>query len=291
MAETTYQNLRKFVAPTTEDTRSVHFVEFPEVKKEYFNSDVERSVGRMQSVIELGRFIRDQKNISLKTPCRELVIINPDPQFHQDIKSLESYIQEELNVRSVVVTAEEDKYGVNYKLVPDAKALGMKFKKEASKIRGALSTVTKADIKEFVKTGSITIAGFSLTSEELQVARTFDNTNKNYHAHFTNEVLVILDTELDQSLVDEGLAREIMNRVQRLRKKAGLEATDDIIYHYQITEDPEDNLKKAFKSQKEFLSKSLKQDFADLKGDASKLIITEEQEVNGSKFILDFFKP
>lgn len=94
ISETMYQNLRKFVPETDADTRSVHFLQYPEVKKEYFNADVERSMERMQTVIELGRFIREQKTLSLKTPLKDMIIINPDVQYHEDIKSLESYIQE-----------------------------------------------------------------------------------------------------------------------------------------------------------------------------------------------------
>ena len=66
ITESMYQNLRKCLPPSKEDDRSVHFLMFPQVKKEYFNDDIERAVSRMQAVIELGRVIRDQKNISLK---------------------------------------------------------------------------------------------------------------------------------------------------------------------------------------------------------------------------------
>jgi isoleucyl-tRNA synthetase len=291
MAETTYQNLVKFLPPSKEDVRSVHFVSSPEVKREYFNEEVERSVGRMQAVIELGRFIRDQKTISLKTPCRKLIIINPDQQYHQDIKSLESYIQEELNVREVLVTADEDSYGVNYRLVPDAKALGLKFKKDASKIKSALPSVSISEIKSFLKSGLIEIAGFPLTPAELQVARTFDNSkHPHYHAQFTNEVLVILDTQLDEGLLQEGLAREVINRVQRLRKKAELEATDDVVYHYQITQDENSQLKSVMVDQVELLRRYLKQDLIIGETKGEKLIMEEEQEVNGSKFMLGLMK-
>jgi isoleucyl-tRNA synthetase len=94
MSETMYQNLRLVLPQSKEDTRSVHFLMLPDTKSDYFNDNIERSVGRMQTVIELGRFIREQKTISLKTPCRKLIIINPETQFHEDIKSLESYILE-----------------------------------------------------------------------------------------------------------------------------------------------------------------------------------------------------
>jgi isoleucyl-tRNA synthetase len=94
ITEMMYQNLAQFLPASDEDRRSVHFLNLPEPNEEYFNEDIERAVTRMQSVIELGRFIREQQNISLKTPCKELIIINPDPQYLEDIKSLESYIQE-----------------------------------------------------------------------------------------------------------------------------------------------------------------------------------------------------
>jgi isoleucyl-tRNA synthetase len=87
-----YQNLKKCLPDSVEDTRSVHFLLFPEVKKQYFNPEVERAVSRMRSVIELGRYIREQKNLPLKTPLRELIVINPDPQFRDDVRSLEDYI-------------------------------------------------------------------------------------------------------------------------------------------------------------------------------------------------------
>jgi isoleucyl-tRNA synthetase len=286
-----YQNLRTLLPPSEEDTRSVHFLLFPETKKEYFNDQIERSVGRMQTVIELGRFIREQKTISLKTPIRQMVIINPDPQYHDDIKSLESYILEEMNVRSLVVTSNESAYGVNYKLVPDAKALGMKFKKDASKIRGALGQVNADEIKKFVASDKIQVAGFELTTNELQVVRTFDESKSSYHAHFTNEVLVILDTTLDNDLLQEGLAREFINRIQRLRKKAELQPTDDVLYYCSLTEDKEGQLKNMLIDQKELLTKYLKQQVIQTaRNESETLIIEEEQTINGFKFLLALAK-
>jgi transposase len=111
-----------------------------------------------QTVIDLGHFIRNQRAIPLDVPCTNL-IINTDLQFHSDIKSQESYIKKELNVQNVIITADGNQYGVNYKLLPDANAIGAKYnQKDASKI-----------------------------------SRTYANQNPNYAAHFTNEVLVILE--------------------------------------------------------------------------------------------------
>ncbi|XJO71096.1 hypothetical protein BDV3_000669 [Batrachochytrium dendrobatidis] len=281
LTETMYQNLKTCIPETKEDTRSVHFLLYPEVKQEYFNADVERAVGRMQTVIELGRFIREQQTLSLKTPCRELIIITPDEQFHKDIRSLEQYIQEELNVRTVTVTANEESYGVKYKLVADAKALGTKFKKDATKIRNALPELSINEIKEFMAKCSLNVQGFEITSEDAQVTRYFDNSHSGFHANFTNEVLVILDTTLDQELIQEGLARELINRIQRLRKKAGLQPVDDTLYYYEILSDPDNQLANMIVAQEQTLVRYLKQKIGVSTAllDSTQVIIKEEQEV------------
>ncbi|KAJ3051018.1 isoleucine--tRNA ligase [Rhizophlyctis rosea] len=285
IVESMYQNLKKCLPPSEGDTRSIHFLDFPEVKKEYFDEDIERAVGRMQTVIELGRFIRDQKTIPLKTPLREMVIINGDEQYQADVKSLESYIFEELNIRTLTVTGEESKYGVKYKLLPDLKVLGTKLKKEAVKVKNALPSVSQDEIKAFVKDGKINVAGHELVEGELSVTRIFEEEGSAYHAHFTKDVLVLMDCGLDEGLVREGLAREVINRVQRLRKKATLLATDEVLYYYTFTTDPKDELKNVLESQKSVLDKALKQDLIEGKAPGG-VIIDEEQEVSNSKFSL-----
>jgi isoleucyl-tRNA synthetase len=195
-----------------------------------------------------------------------------------------------MNVRTVEVTSNEEAYGVNYVLHPDAKALGTKFKKDATKIKAALPTVTKSQIKEFLATDAIQIAGFELTSAELSVVRMFDDSHPSYQANFTNEVLVILDTELDQSLIQEGLARELVNRVQRLRKKAGLLPTDDVLYYYSLTLDENGQLRNMLDGQKDLLNKYLKQEVLEKEASGNNIIFEEEQEINGSKFMLSLAK-
>jgi isoleucyl-tRNA synthetase len=190
-----------------------------------------------------------------------------------------------MNVRSVIVTSQEDSYNVKYKIISDAKALGTKFKKDAARIKKAIENLSMDQIKQFLSSEEIQVEGFKLTSEELKVTRYFDESNKNFQANFTKEVLVLLDTELDQSLVDEGMAREIVNRVQRLRKKAGLNAIDKVEYHLKMNSDPNQQLEKVLSSQKDTLNKYLKQDI-EIYSVTGSVILEEEQEVGGSKFLL-----
>ena len=206
--------------------------------------------------------------------------------FELQIFYIELTKLQELNIRTLTVTAEEDKYGVRYKLMPEWKVLGQAFKKDAGKIRAELNNVDDAAIKKFIASKTIKVAGFDLTEEHLQVTRYFDDAHSSYQAHFTSEVLVILDTALDEGLVKEGIAREVVNRIQRLRKKSNLQPIDDIHYYVKVTQDPKDELKSVLKELKEVLDKYLKQDIhlvtEDKEGDT--LIIREEQEVNMSLF-------
>ncbi len=212
---------------------------------------------------------------------RELIVISPDSQYHADVKSLESYIVEEMNIRTLTVTSEEDKYGVKYKLVPEWKTLGVAFKKDVSKIRAELPKIGDAEIKDFIRTKKITVAGFELTEEHLQVTRYFYDSHSSYQASFTTDVLVIVDTALDGDLIKEGNAREIVNRIQILRKKADLSPTDDVLYYINLTADPKDELKGVIVELKEVLNKYLKQDITLVQGKQTfeHLIVEEEQEV------------
>ena len=95
LTENMYQGLKQFMEDNEGvEKQSIHFLSFPEVREEYFDPQIERAVSRMQAIIVLGRTIRESKTIPLKTPLRELVVIHPDPQYFEDVRSLEQYIVE-----------------------------------------------------------------------------------------------------------------------------------------------------------------------------------------------------
>lgn len=295
LVENMYQNLKGFAPknPNIVDDRSIHFLEFPTVREEYFDPEIERAVGRMQSVIELGRTVRERKNISLKTPLKELVIIHSDPQYQADVKALESYIIEELNVRQIIITDNEEKYGVKYKAEADWKVLGQKLKKDAMKVKKGLPELTSDQIKEFVKTKELIVSGIRVTDEDLNVVRYFDNSaDALYEANSDRESLILMDVKLYPELEEEGVAREIVNRVQRLRKKANLLPTDDINMYYRFTADLSSELEKIIKNQEATLVKVIKKPLLDISNMSSSeaVIVEEQQEVNGTKFDLVFAK-
>ncbi|WPH00029.1 isoleucine--trna ligase, cytoplasmic [Acrodontium crateriforme] len=218
------------------DVRSVHFLPFPQVREELFDTAVERRVSAMQKVIELGRLARDRRTVSLKTPLKTLVVLHQDSQYLEDVRTLQGYITEELNVRDLVLTSEESKYGVEYSVLADVKNLGQKFKKDAKKIKDALPKLSPEQIQTFLSTGNITVEGHELSAEDLRVQRGVKQTPETKHFEVASEgqVMALLDAFAYPELAQEGLAREVLNRIQRLRKRAGLVPTDDVKLAYAV---------------------------------------------------------
>lgn len=244
-----------------EDHRSVHFLPFPEIRQELFDPVVERRVGRMQTVIELARVSRERRAIGLKTPLKTLVVIHADQHYLDDVKSLEGYITDEMNIRDLILSSDEEKYNVQYSVMADLPTLGKKLKKDAVKVRNALPKLTSEEIKRFMQEKTISVEGIKLGEEDLMVKRGIKESeeNKKLEPNTDKEVLTILDAEIYPGLAEEGIAREIINRVQRLRKKAGLVPTDDVKMEYFVLSDPEAiGLEDVFASQTGLLEKSLR---------------------------------
>jgi isoleucyl-tRNA synthetase len=285
------------------DPRSVHFLEFPEVREELFNEDVERRVGRMQRVIELGRVSRERKTIGLKQPLKTLIVIHPDQNYLSDVRALEDYIREELNIHDLILSSDEDKYNVQYSVTADWPSLGKKLKKDAQKVKKALPELTSEDVRQFVKTGKMMVAGIEILEEDLIVKRGLkeDESSKNLETNTDNDVLTILDTELHPLLLQEGIAREIVNRVQQLRKKANLVPTDDVKMEYRVLNDPEDvGLEEVFQGHGKTFEKALRRPLdkhviTQVGGQASDAITEvvlaeEQQEVQKATFLLRLVK-
>ncbi|KAJ2615173.1 isoleucine--tRNA ligase [Coemansia sp. RSA 1365] len=297
ITESMYQSLKTYLPLDffEGDARSLHFVSFPDVREEYFDPEIERAMSRMQAVIELGRVARERNNVSLKTPLAELVVVHPNPEYLDDVRGLSSYVTEELNLRSLVLTADEAAYGIKYRAEADFKRLGAKLRNDMPRVKKALPDVPSADIKAAQTSGSLLVDGITLGADDINIVRFFDalslaTPGKKYEEATDKDVLVLLDVEVHPELMQEGLAREVVNRVQRLRKKAGLQPVDDVTYYYQIAQDPSDVLATVLQSQAEFLQRTLKQPLLTMAEKTADAFVEEEQEVNDSRFVLAFVR-
>ncbi|KAF9519228.1 hypothetical protein BS47DRAFT_1375144 [Hydnum rufescens UP504] len=266
LTESLYQGLRPFLPASVQfskDMRSVHFLGFPEVRDEYFDADIERQVRRMQNVIELGRGLREKHALSLKTPLKELLVFHPDAQYHEDVAPLQFYLESELNVREIVFTTDESRTGVKYRAVADWATLGRKLRKDIGRVKKALP--------------DLSVDGIELVTGDLTVSRYVDLPENGTFATATDSDAVVL-----------------INRIQKLRKKAGLQATDDVDVFYRFAPGSNDVLlKDVMRSHAEIIQRTVRSFPAPVssrKPDA-KVLIEEAQEIGETTFELSLAWP
>ncbi|XP_032049784.1 isoleucine--tRNA ligase, cytoplasmic [Aythya fuligula] len=289
ITELMYQNLKTLIDPASvqeKNTESIHYLMLPQVREDLIDKKIESAVSCLQSVIELGRVIRDRKTIPVKYPLKEVVVIHRDPEALENISSLEKYILEELNVRQVTLSTNKDKYGVRLRAEPDHMVLGKRLKGAFKLVMAAIKELKSEQLEEFQETGTIVVEGHELHEEDLRLMYTFDQTaggSAQFEAHSDAQVLVLLDVTPDQSMVDEGVAREVINRIQKLRKKRNLVPTDEITVYYRSY--PEgDYLDTVIKEHTDFILATIKAALKPYPVPTSKeVLIQETTQLKGSE--------
>jgi isoleucyl-tRNA synthetase len=230
------------------DSRSIHFLPFPTVQDSLFDAATERKVAAMQKVISLGRTARERRNIPTRTPLLEVVVV-ADEEHLSDVKELESYVKEELNVREVVLSTDAAKYNIVLKALVDWPTLGKKLKKNVQAVKKALPDLTQDQLKAYLEDGKMTVAGgIELEKDDLTIIRAIGDSpaatsgsaeGPQLEPAFSNDVIVLLDCAPHPELLNDGLARDIISRVQQMRKKAGLQVTDDVHMQYEVVSNPD----------------------------------------------------
>ncbi|KAJ4968949.1 hypothetical protein NE237_015650 [Protea cynaroides] len=254
--EALYQNMRK-VRNASEE--SIHYCSFPQAGGKR-DERIEQSVTRMMTIIDLARNIRERHNKPLKSPLMKMIVVHPDTGFLEDIAGkLKEYVLEELNIRSLVPCNDPLEYA-SLRAEPDFSVLGKRLGKAMGSVAKEIKAMSQADILTFEKDGGVTVAGHSLKRTDIKVIREFkrpDNKEEELDAAGDGDVLVILDLHSDESLSDAGVAREVVNRVQKLRKKAGLEPTDIVEMYFESLDDNNSKLQHVLNSQEPYIRDTL----------------------------------
>jgi isoleucyl-tRNA synthetase len=211
---------------------SVHFASYPKVNDVLIDNDIERAFARMQVVVERVRNIRDVKNVPLKTPLRQIIVLCA-PDLLEDLCPLEALILEELNVHGIHYRGFDDAhFSLKYILTPNFKALGSKLKADLPKVQAALKHLSQEDIKRAFEAGQLTVEGCTLdTKDDLVIGQELSGIDKSKFEYICGaDCIVIVDIMVDEELVRQGLARDLISRVQKLRKEAGLKPADSVEY-------------------------------------------------------------
>lgn len=229
-AEYTYQILKP-LAPPALTADSVHFLMLPKTDESVVNKSFETAVEHMKEAIEMGRVVREHRELPLKQPLKMATIIHRDESVISAVKDLEAYVRSELNVRAITYSTDESQYVV-LKADADGRVLGKKLGKSFKQVHKAVKALTPEQVLQLEAEGEMEIAGHRLKKSDIKISRELRDeliTGGDLHAKASpSGLLVVLNTVLDEDLLQEGLAREVMNRVQKLRKKAHLSPEDRI---------------------------------------------------------------
>lgn len=255
--EVLYQNLRK-VSDGSEE--SIHYCSYPQEGGKR-GERIEESVTRMTTIIDLARNIRERHNKPLKAPLREMIVVHPDKDFLDDIAGkLREYVLEELNIRSLIPCDDTLKYA-SLRAEPDFSVLGKRLGKAMGVVAKEVKAMSQEDILAFEKVGEVTIATHCLRLSDIKVVRDFRRpdgmTDKEIDAAGDGDVLVILDLRPDDSLFEAGVAREIVNRIQKLRKKAALEPTDTVEVYFQSLDEDTSVVQRVLRAQELYISEAI----------------------------------
>ena len=223
MTEDIYQNLVRSIDKDAPE--SIHLCDFPEVDEKLIDKKLEDDMEDLLEVVVMGRACRNASNIKNRQPIGNMYI-KADfelSQFYVDI------IADELNVKNVTFTDDVRDFS-SYSFKPQLKTVGPKFGKQLGEIRNALSSLDgNAAMDEVNATGALklTLPSGEVVLEKddllIDIAQT-----EGYVSESDNKITVVLDTKLTPELLEEGFVREIISKVQTMRKEAGFEVMDKI---------------------------------------------------------------
>ena len=208
---------------TGEET--VHVAYFPKADESLIDKKVEERMDLVRTLVALGRGTREKERIKVRQPLSEILV---DGKYQAVIEDLTPLIMEELNVKKVVFAAELDQY-MNFTLKPNFKVAGPVLGKNIKAFGAALAKEDAADVVARLEAGSMTL---NLNGEEVEIQKDFVdvriNAKEGFAVAMENNVFTILDTTVTPELAAEGLARELISKVQQMRKAEDFEMMDNI---------------------------------------------------------------
>ena len=222
ITESIYQNLVCRVDESAPD--SVHLCDMPQADESLRDAELEEQMELATRAVVLGRSLRSKHDLKVRQPLRSLYLLPPDEHSRYELGQMVDLLADELNIKEVVMVEDEtDLSEVSYR--PNFRVLGPRFGKQMKEVGQRIGELTQQEI-EILKAGDkIAVAGGEIGIEDVEVQR---REKEGVVVAIDNNLGVGLDVQLDDELVAEGVAREIVNRVQNMRKDAGLEVSDRI---------------------------------------------------------------
>ncbi len=224
MTEDIYQNLVRSVDKSAKE--SIHLCDFPKVNEAHIDKELEENMERVLKIVVLGRACRNKSNIKNRQPIGKMFVKAEFelPEFFKEI------ITEELNIKEVEFT-EDVRAFTSYSFKPQLRTVGPKYGKFLGKIKEALANLDGNAAMDKINAGEPLTFDFDgnevvLEKEDLLIDMA---QVEGYVSESDGNVTVVLDTNLSEELIEEGFVREVISKIQTMRKEAGFEVMDKII--------------------------------------------------------------
>jgi isoleucyl-tRNA synthetase len=221
-----YQDLNSVTGKETSE--SIHLADFPKYDESYVDKSLERKMENAQIISSLVLSLRAKEKIKVRQPLQKIMIPVDNEQQKEEILAVANLIKHEVNIKEIQIL--EDASDILIKRIkPNFKALGPKFGKEMRFVAAAVQKFTQEDINKIEKYKSISIEingkNITLGLEDVEIS---SKDIEGWLVANEGALTVALDVTLTEELRKEGVARELVNRIQNARKDTGLEVTDKI---------------------------------------------------------------
>ncbi|GMQ84464.1 MAG: isoleucine--tRNA ligase [Acidimicrobiia bacterium] len=212
---------------------SIHHVDYPTADRAVIDPALEKAMADVRTVVTLGRGLRKRDGLRVRQPLETITVISRDPAVREGVSAHSRLIREELNVREVEVThAESDVVELSAKA--DFKRIGPRFGERTKAVAAAIAALDHDAIGAMLDGDPLTLDGERITAKDLVVSRT---AHAGTVVASSGSLTVALDTTVTDELRGEGLAREIVNRIQTLRRDLALDVTDHIAVGWSADDD------------------------------------------------------
>jgi len=240
---------RKVIYPNEKGLESVHMCDFPTVDEEQLDPKLEENMDLVIDIAELGRNARQKEDIKLRQPLKEAIVVSEDQRVSKAVETFEDILKEELNVKELSTMKDESKM-TETKIEPNYSSLGPKFKGDAEEVARVIENCTVPEkVKDKIKeNGEVELGEFTLEEKDLEI---YEQVKERYSYSEKRDIKVFVDTKIDEDLETEGTARDIVRRIQTMRKELELGYTQKIRTYYEGNE----ALVRAVKEMEEYIKK------------------------------------
>jgi len=204
---------------------SVHLTAFPEADPALDCPQLEAKMEMVRQVVAMGRAVRSRHQIKVRQPLAAMTVVIRDEKRRGLVADMAALIKEELNIKQVVFSDNEDSF-VTVSAKPNYKKLGKVFGPRMKEAAGEIEKLTHAQIRALESGAVVSVAGQRIGIDDIEVRRT---QHAGVDVETQGDITIGLNTEITPELRDEGHAREVVNRIQNIRKASGFSVTDRIL--------------------------------------------------------------